>query len=122
RPSSRPKNHNDSSRDLQWSGRCLVRLFEHGESGTRFTQRLGDAHRNAVAYATHAALRKCDVAATYRHHRIRLDLEHKRIADIEVHHAAQGQPRLVEHGVHADPGLADFGGTMAFPDRVAAKL
>ena len=54
--------------------------------------------------------------------RVGLELEHQRVADLELHHLPQRQPRLVQHGIDRDLGLADFGGEMAFPDRVAAEL
>ena len=100
----------------------FVSLFEHGEGRTRLTQRLGDAHGDTIADAPHAAFGQRDVAATDRDHRFGLNLKHERVADIETHHATQRQTRLVEHGIDADPRLADFGREMAFPDLVAAEL
>ncbi len=40
----------------------------------------------------------------------------------ELHHPPQRQLGLVEHRVDGDLGLADLGGEMVLPDRVAAEL
>ena len=100
----------------------FIRLFEHGEGGVRLAQRLGDAHRDAVADPAHAAFAQRHVAAAHRDHRVRLELEHQRVADLEIHHPAQRQLGLVEHRIDGDLGLPDLGGEMAFPDRIAAEL
>ena len=63
----------------------LVRHLEHGEGGFRLAQRLGDAHRDAVADAAHAAFGQRDVAAAHGDERVRLELERQRVADFERH-------------------------------------
>ena len=64
-------------------------------------KRLGDAHRDAVADFAHAAFGQRDVAAAHGDQRVRLELERQRVADVQAHHLAQRQPRLVEHGIDA---------------------
>ena len=100
----------------------FVGFFEHGERGPRLAQWLCDTHRNTVADPAHAAFSQRDIATAHRDHRVRLEFKHQRIADIEPHHPAQRQPRLIQHGIDANLRLSDFGREMAFPDRITAEL